>query len=261
MLLDITQIANRRVAEITPLGIPTPLTASLKSLMISQHIIAITTKSGTNRNRWKRVPRLTFLVKKCNILIVKSHAKAADEMRITGGEARGIQLQVPRSPYFRPTSDRVRAALFQVMSNLLMKARVLDLYAGSGSLGIEALSRGAEHADFVEQNPVLCRAIRNNLKKATLDSKGVVRKLSVGKAITTLKGPYDIILLDPPYNRSDLDETMEKLGDSNLLANEGLVVLEHSKQQIPQQSYGILGKDSERRYGDTVLTFYREGSS
>ena len=182
-------------------------------------------------------------------------------MRITGGEARGIQLLVPRSPYFRPTSDRVRSALFQVVSKLLIKARVLDLYAGSGSLGIEALSRGAEHADFVEQNPVLCRTIRDNLKKTTLDSKGEVRKLSVRKATSTLKGPYDLILLDPPYNRPDLDETMEKLGDSNLLASEGLVVLEHSKQQISQQSYGVLQKDSERRYGDTLLTFYKEGLS
>ena len=182
-------------------------------------------------------------------------------MRITGGEARGIQLLAPRSPNFRPTSDRVRSALFQVISNLLIKARVLDLYAGSGSLGIEALSRGAEHADFVELNPVLCRAIRDNLRKATLDSKGVVRRLSVDRAITTLKEPYDIILLDPPYNRPDLDETMEKLGDSDLLANEGLVALEHSKQQIPQQRYGILEKDSERRYGDTILTFYREASA
>jgi 16S rRNA (guanine966-N2)-methyltransferase len=182
-------------------------------------------------------------------------------MRITGGEARGIQLLVPRFPRFRPTSDRVRSALFQVISNLLMKARVLDLYAGSGSLGIEALSRGAELADFVEMNLVLCRAIRDNLRKTTLDGKGMVRRLSVGRAITTLKGPYDIILLDPPYNRPDLDETMEKLGDSTLLANKGLIALEHSKQQVPQQSYGILEKYSERRYGDTMLTFYREAMS
>ena len=112
-----------------------------------------------------------------------------------------------------------------------------------------------------DRNPVLCRTIRDNLKKTTLDSKGEVRKLSVRKATSTLKGPYDLILLDPPYNRPDLDETMEKLGNSNLLASEGLVVLEHSKQQIPQQSYGVLQKDSERRYGDTLLTFYKEGLS
>ena len=115
--------------------------------------------------------------------------KVANQMRITGGEARGIQLDAPRSPHFRPTSDRVRSALFQIISEALIEARVLDLYAGSGALGIEALSRGAKAADFVEQDGRLCRTIERNLRKAGLEERGAIHRAKVARALDFLSGP------------------------------------------------------------------------
>ena len=177
-------------------------------------------------------------------------------MRITGGEARGIQLDVPRSPHFRPTSDRVRSALFQVISEALIEARVLDLYAGSGALGIEALSRGAEEAEFVEQDGRLCRTIRQNLRKAGLEEKGTIHRAKVARALDFLKGPYQVVLLDPPYDLPDLGQTMSKVARSGLIAERGLVVLEHSKRTDANERYDTLELGFQRRYGDTVLSVY-----
>ena len=182
--------------------------------------------------------------------------KVAKQMRITGGEARGIQLEAPRSPHFRPTSDRVRSALFQVISESLIEARVLDLYAGSGALGIEALSRGAEAADFVEQNGRLCQTIGQNLRKAGLEERGTIHRAKVARALDFLKGSYQVVLLDPPYDLPDLGQTMSKVARSGLIAERGLVVLEHSKRTDAKERYETLELSFQRRYGDTVLSVY-----
>ena len=188
---------------------------------------------------------------------LKRQVKVVKQMRITGGEARGIQLEAPRSPHFRPTSDRVRSALFQIISEALIEARVLDLYAGSGALGIEALSRGAKAADFVEQNGRLCRAIGQNLRKAGLEEQGTIHRAKVARALDFLKGQYQVVLLDPPYDLPDLEQTMSKVARSGLIAERGLVVLEHSKRTDAKERYDTLELSFQRRYGDTVLSVYK----
>ncbi|MCL0044482.1 16S rRNA (guanine(966)-N(2))-methyltransferase RsmD [Dehalococcoidia bacterium] len=177
-------------------------------------------------------------------------------MRITGGEARGLRLVVPRLPRIRPTSDRVRGALFQLVGPLVAGARVLDLYAGSGSLGIEALSRGAVAADFIEQNFRLCEAIKRNLETTGYSTIGHVYRANVEKALTILDGPYHLVLLDPPYYLQELPSTMEALNRKGLLDKQAIVVTEHSIRTPLAGQYGRLSREDLRHYGDTALSLY-----
>jgi len=174
-------------------------------------------------------------------------------MRITGGQARGLRLAVTRGPGVRPTSSRVRGALFQLLGEA-KGAKVLDLYAGTGALGIEALSRGAAWVDFVEQDVRLCRTIQQNLRAAGFAERGEVHRAHVEKALGSLQGPYDAVLMDPPYGTPGLDQVMQRL--DGILARKGIVVLEHSKRDAAADVYGALRRKTQRRYGDTELSIY-----
>lgn len=180
-------------------------------------------------------------------------------MRITGGIARGVPLLVPRSSRIRPTSDRVRTTLFQLLSKLVSKARVLDLYAGTGSLGIEALSRGAAFADFVETDARLCRMLAQNLETAGFAEVGRVHYGRVERALRFLAGPYQLVLLDPPYALPGVQLVMGRLASSGLIDKNGVAVVEHSSHAEWADSYGDVGKIDTRRYGDTTLSIYRAG--
>lgn len=167
-------------------------------------------------------------------------------MRVIAGSARGVPLKAPNVSGLRPTSDLIRGAIFDILGQFFgADTRVLDLYAGTGALGIEALSRGAGAADFVEQNAKVCAAIRENLKAAGLQDQARVHCLSVGRA--SLTGPYDLIFMDPPYAlESDLSLALPLLGDG------GRLVLEHSRRSSPPQE----GVVKQRRHGDTVISIY-----
>lgn len=177
-------------------------------------------------------------------------------MRITGGVARGRRLMVPRVPHVRPTSDRVRGALFQLLGEAVAGSWVLDLYAGTGSLGIEALSREAVRADFVEQDFRLCRIIERNLENAGFQSRGNVHHARVEQALEILEGPYQLALLDPPYEWNGIQQIMEALSRPGLLAKEALVVMECSGRVALAERYGTLKHQDHRRYGDTALWLY-----
>ncbi|MBI4201184.1 MAG: 16S rRNA (guanine(966)-N(2))-methyltransferase RsmD [Chloroflexi bacterium] len=178
-------------------------------------------------------------------------------MRISGGEARGLRLHSPQTSAVRPTSDRVRGALFQRVGEFVMDARVLDLYAGTGALGLEALSRGAAWVDFVEQDVRICQVIQDNLHRAGFDQRAHVYRAKVEKALTFLAGPYGLVLLDPPYDVPGVDSVAEALGLSALVEDGGLVILEHSHRALLAEGYGGLRLRERRRYGDTVLSIYR----
>ena len=180
-------------------------------------------------------------------------------MRITGGEARGLRLAVPRSLHVRPTSERVRGALFQMVGQAVADAKVLDLYAGTGALGIEALSHGAASVDFVEYNSRLCQVIEQNIKSTGFTGRGNVHQASVKQSLAILEGPYDLVLLDPPYGLTGLTEVMVGLGDSSLLSDMGMVILEHSKRTAVEENYGTLGLEKQKRYGDTNISVYING--
>ena len=177
-------------------------------------------------------------------------------MRITGGVARGVPLVVPRTQRVRPTSDRVRSALFQLLGSVVVDARVLDLYAGTGALGIEALSRGAASVDFVEADPRVCDIVARNKKTAGFDECGRLYRTKVERALEFLTGPYQVVLLDPPYELPGIDQTMDKLAGAGLIETGSIVAVEHAVRVALAESYGALKRLDTRRYGDTAISLY-----
>ena len=182
-------------------------------------------------------------------------------VRITGGAARGIPLLVPPSSRIRPTSDRVRGALFQLLGREIVGARVLDLYAGTGALGIEALSRGAASADFVEADARLCRIVARNLQAAGFTEHGHVHHARAERALEFLEGPYQMVLMDPPYSMRRFSQALDRLAHSVLVDDGGIVAVEHSNRVGTENGYGSLRKVRSRRYGDTTVSMYRAGEA
>jgi len=182
-------------------------------------------------------------------------------LRITGGEYRGRRLRVPNSADLRPTSDRVRGAIFSILGpDLLEDARVLDLYAGTGALGIEGLSRGAAWADFVEANGRRAQQLRANLQLLELSGSSKVHTGKVETVVDRLDGGYDLVMADPPYSVDDLTELMEILSKKGTLANESVVMIEHRHDTVIAEVHKRLELVTRRRYGDTSVSIYRAGA-
>ncbi len=133
---------------------------------------------------------------------------------------------------------------------------VLDLYAGSGALGIEALSRGAEKAYFVDRNRGACEVIRQNLAATGFAERGVVIQSTVEDALSKLPGVFGVILMDPPYEEVDLDELMNRVAESKASENCKVMVLEHSRRKEPAQRYGRFVSTRRQSHGETQVTFY-----
>ena len=181
-------------------------------------------------------------------------------MRVVGGTAKGRRLRGAEVPGARPTSELVRGAIFNVLGRLdLMPVRVLDLYAGTGSLGIEALSRGAQRADFVERHPRQCDVIRSNLEATDCTGKAQIYCKEVDKALEVLGGPYQLVLMDPPYRLTTLDEVLGALGRSDLLGNDATVVVGHSKRITLKGDFQGLILIGSYRYGDSAVDFFEKG--
>ena len=179
-------------------------------------------------------------------------------MRVIAGKAKGHRLKSPPGSRTRPTSDMVREAIFDLLRGVIGEGcRVLDLYAGTGALGIEGLSRGAEWADFVEQAPGLCALIRENLRLTGFSEKARVYCLKVETALKVLRESYGVIFLDPPYGDSSLGTVMEKLALSPLVGTETTVVVEHSPRQGLEPVYAQLHRVMSRRHGDSMISIYR----
>jgi 16S rRNA (guanine966-N2)-methyltransferase len=182
-------------------------------------------------------------------------------MRITGGIARGLNLKVPLRCQIRPTTDRVRVAIFSILASLANSwSRCLDLYAGTGALGIEALSRDADWVDFIDQEPRCCAIIKQNLEKAGFDSKAHVYCRSVSKALTFLEGSYDIIFMDPPYSDTNIGNILMQLDSPKYIGDTSLIVIPHATRSPLAEMYGNLRLIKQRRHGDTCISIYaREG--
>ncbi len=221
-------------------------------------------------------------------------------MRVIAGEARGRPLKGPpkgpRGSGTRPTSDKVKGAIFSMLEAIMVSGvdppgdrwseleqppgeddedeapveegaspgvwagkRIVDLYAGTGALGIEALSRGAVHADFADASPVCQRLIRENLRGTGLVERGRVIGGALPAALERSGelGPYDLALLDPPYGDPSLERTLSALDGRALLASGALVVVEHSRRGEPAEEIGRLELIRRRRHGDTEISIYR----
>ncbi|HEY6607497.1 MAG TPA: 16S rRNA (guanine(966)-N(2))-methyltransferase RsmD [Gaiellaceae bacterium] len=175
-------------------------------------------------------------------------------MRIIAGERKGHTIFAPKGLETRPTSDRVRENVFNIVAPWVEGARVLDLYAGSGAMGLEALSRGAESAVFVEAEPQAIRAIERNLDKLRLTGARVARLDAItGLAQEAASGrKYDLVLADPPYSMTDYDALARYL--PLVLSEDGLVVLESSAKTEPELAG--LAVQSTRKYGSTRVTVF-----
>jgi 16S rRNA (guanine(966)-N(2))-methyltransferase RsmD len=182
-------------------------------------------------------------------------------MRIIGGEARSRRLRTLKGGAVRPTLGRVRQRLFDILGQRVVGARFLDLFAGSGAVGIEALSRGAAAAVFVEADRRAVGRIRENLAEIDLRGKSRVIAARVETALKRLASEgeqFEIVFLDPPYDRGEaLEATLDRLGETGeLLAEGGVVVVQCSSRYQPKEAAGILRRGRSRIIGDTALWFY-----
>jgi 16S rRNA (guanine966-N2)-methyltransferase len=170
-------------------------------------------------------------------------------IRICGGTYRSIRLECPSSGV-RPTTDRVKEAIFSVLMNDLHDARVLDLFAGCGSLGIEALSRGASHATFVDSSRLCIEIIRKNIQSIKAEDQATVMKNEAGPFVKKCTELFDLIFMDPPYHKGLATELTPHV--YNLLKVEGILVVEHSQRDvIPMEVW------KSKRYGDTSISYFR----
>jgi len=178
---------------------------------------------------------------------------------VIAGSAKGRRLKAPRDVRTRPTSDLVRGAVFSALASMgAGLSRVLDLYAGSGALGIEALSRGAASCDFVEKDPGACAVIKENLAATGFTDRANVICAPVARALHRLQGPYTLVLADPPYEDREAIGLLADLASSPLVSEETVLVLEHSARDEPRRKLGKLSLASVRRHGDSAVSIYRQ---
>ena len=181
-------------------------------------------------------------------------------MRIISGTARGRRLHTPKNSRVRPTADRVKEAIFNIIGNMIgsyEKIRVLDIFAGTGNLGIEALSRGAESAVFIENHRDSVALITSNLKLTNFAaiSRIVQKNAPAALDLLSLEGqPFHLIFLDPPYEQGLTEQTLNALGSSPLIDDRTIVVAEFSTRENIPSSFGWLHETDRRTYGDTVVS-------
>ena len=182
-------------------------------------------------------------------------------MRVIAGRAKGHQLKVPRGFTTRPATDLVRGAIFSILETIASDwSQVLDLFSGSGALGIEALSRGADWVDFVERKPRCCGIIKQNLEKTKLSAQAHIYCCSVNKALSFLDKEYNIILMDPPYSDSSIGIVITQLATSKLVGTDSVVVVTHSPHLSLEKTYAPLNLVKERRHGDSCIAIYQKES-
>ena len=176
-------------------------------------------------------------------------------MRIIAGALKGRRLQVPGWPGLRPTSDRLRETLFNVLAPRMAGARFLDAYAGSGAVGIEALSRGAAHVTFVEQDRRAQALIQTNLDRCGVKDRYAIIRAGFKSAAGTLHGAFDVLFLDPPYGAAELAQALETAAP--LVSAGAVLILEHAKRDAAPEVVAGVQRTRQIVQGDSVLSFYR----
>ena len=179
-------------------------------------------------------------------------------MRVITGKARGVQLKTPDGMTTRPTTDRVKEALFSIIQFEIPTARVLDLFGGTGQLGIEALSRGAKNAVFVDAGEPACRLIRENLKKTKLESDAKVIRADYLDYLKRCREKFDIIFLDPPYAEVFLENALKCITEIDILESGGIIVAERPLGKDLPWDFPGFRRSKDYKYGNTLLTIYRK---
>ncbi len=179
-------------------------------------------------------------------------------MRVITGKARGVQLKTPEGLQTRPTADRVKEALFSILQFDLPGTRVLDLFGGTGQLGIEALSRGAKSAVFVDASDKACNLIRENLKRCKMENDARVVRCDYMEYLSRCREPFDIVLLDPPYAEVFLENSLKKLSEIDILQSGGIIVAERPAEKPLDLIFPGFQRSKDYKYGKTLITLYRK---
>ena len=179
-------------------------------------------------------------------------------MRVITGKARGVQLKTPDGMLTRPTTDRVKEALFSIINFDIPGAKVLDLFGGTGQLGIEALSRGAQSAVFVDAREDACKLIKENLKRTKLEPNGRVVRSDYLDYLSRCREQYSIIFLDPPYAEVFLENALKRITEIDILQSDGIIVTERPLGKALPWEYDGYIRSKDYKYGKTLLTIYRK---
>jgi len=181
-------------------------------------------------------------------------------MRVIAGKARGTRLQSPQNMDIRPTSDRVKESIFSILQNELIDAVVVDLFSGTGNLGIESLSRGAKEAYFVDQSKASINIIEYNLDKTRLKSQAKVihTNAMAGIKLLAAKGiQANLIFVDPPYDHGLIEPVFNAIEAEKFLAVDGMVIVEHRRTALLPEAVGSLYLVRKKDYGNTSISFYQ----
>lgn len=179
-------------------------------------------------------------------------------MRVITGKARGVALKTPDGMLTRPTADRVKEALFSILNFDIPGADVLDLFGGTGQLGIEALSRGARHAVFVDAREDACKLIRENLRRTKLEGEGRVVRSDYLDYLNRCPDQCNIIFLDPPYGEDFLETALKRITEIDILQSDGIIVTERPLgKELPMEFDGYT-RSRDYKYGKTLLALYRK---
>ena len=179
-------------------------------------------------------------------------------MRVITGKARGIQLKTPDGMLTRPTADRVKEALFSIINFDIPGAKILDLFGGTGQLGIEALSRGAAAATFVDAREESCKLIRENLKRTKLEQDTKVIRSDYLDYLSRCREQYDIIFLDPPYAEVFLENAIKRITEIDILHSNGIIVAERPLGKELSWEFEGFTRSKDYKYGKVLLTIYRK---
>ena len=179
-------------------------------------------------------------------------------MRVITGTARGVQLKTPEGMQTRPTSDRVKEALFSIIQFDVPGRRVLDLFGGTGQLGIEALSRGATGAVFVDAGDKACSLIRENLRRCKMDKDAQIIRSDYLQYLQTCRDKFGIVFLDPPYAEVFLENALKKITEIDILESGGIIVAERPVGKDLPWDFPGFTRSKDYKYGNTLLTLYRK---
>lgn len=179
-------------------------------------------------------------------------------MRVITGKARGVQLKTPDGMLTRPTTDRVKEALFSIIQFEIPGAKVLDLFGGTGQLGIEALSRGAKYAVFTDAREDACKLIRENLKRTRLEQDARVIRSDYLDYLGRCREKFNIILLDPPYAEVFLENALKRITEIDILESNGIIITERPVGKELPWEFESYTRSKDYKYGKTLITIYRK---
>ncbi len=179
-------------------------------------------------------------------------------MRVVSGKARGVTLKAPDGMATRPTADRVKEAMFSIIQFDLPGATVLDLFAGTGQLGIEALSRDAKMAYFVDEREDACKLVRENLRRTRLETQAQVIRSDYMAFLRNCRTKFDIILLDPPYAEVFLENALKLITEIDILQSGGIIVTERPLEKALSWQFEGFDRSKDYKYGNTLVTLYRK---